>query len=360
MFDWSTVQNYVSEDQHTLQSLFEMCLRAHSNLDKLPLDAEIAQEFLNSYTVVTRRCARQVEALGLFSTNEDADDLTTASLRYILVSFFVAEGYADTRERLPQVRLRVLHEALEWYKDFISICERYQLIHPSAARTAQRILHEEEISDPHCARVEKIEQRRHERAIKEKLTQLVSALRISDIADVLHDCDEEIERELWSAMIQSATITSVRSVEMVRKELDLLKMKVSQLDHDDREEEQHCQENSEANQIGHEQRREEMKSTLMQIAKNLSSRQDRGVAVFKPSHNLPTVTVEQAGLMELEQMRIREEGETRHKLNEERRKSNLNQEEADAENLSQQRALDDWKDDHPAGYGNSKLRPCAL
>jgi hypothetical protein len=28
--------------------------------------------------------------------------------------------------------------------------------------------------------------------------------------------------------------------------------------------------------------------------------------------------------------------------------------------LQEQRKWDDWKDDHPTGYGNSKLRPCAL
>jgi immunoglobulin-binding protein 1 len=30
------------------------------------------------------------------------------------------------------------------------------------------------------------------------------------------------------------------------------------------------------------------------------------------------------------------------------------------EDTEKQRAWDDWKDDHPTGYGNSKLRPCAL
>lgn len=30
------------------------------------------------------------------------------------------------------------------------------------------------------------------------------------------------------------------------------------------------------------------------------------------------------------------------------------------EEVQKQRAWDDWVDDHPAGYGNSKLRPCAL
>lgn len=45
---------------------------------------------------------------------------------------------------------------------------------------------------------------------------------------------------------------------------------------------------------------------------------------------------------------------------EEARKAAQGEEDAEDEALQLQRALDDWKDEHPAGYGNSKLRPCAL
>ena len=55
--------------------------------------------------------------------------------------------------------------------------------------------------------------------------------------------------------------------------------------------------------VEHEKRRKEMRSTLMEIAKTLSSKQDQAKAVFKPSHIMPTFSVEQAGLMELEQVR---------------------------------------------------------
>lgn len=103
--------------------------------------------------------------------------------RYILTRFLVAEGYADTRERLPRVRLGALNTAIKWYKDFLSLCERYNLIHPSAASSAQRIIHGEETSDHHAARMDKIEQRRQERAITAKIDQILSAMRVSEIAD---------------------------------------------------------------------------------------------------------------------------------------------------------------------------------
>lgn len=59
-------------------------------------------------------------------------------------------------------------------------------------------------------------------------------------------------------------------------------------------------------------------------------------------------------------MRIKEEREVQQKLQEEQRRLRLIGDEADDEDLNHQRALDDWKDDHPVGYGNSKLRPCAI
>jgi len=60
------------------------------------------------------------------------------------------------------------------------------------------------------------------------------------------------------------------------------------------------------------------------------------------------------------QMRIREESEALRAHQEEQRKANLSKDEEDDEATWQHRALDDWKDEHPTGYGNSKLRPCAL
>lgn len=45
-----------------------------------------------------------------------------------------------------------------------------------------------------------------------------------------------------------------------------------------------------------------MRGTLFQIARDLSSKQQKAKAVFKPSHILPTITVEEAGLLELEEV----------------------------------------------------------
>jgi len=43
-----------------------------------------------------------------------------------------------------------------------------------------------------------------------------------------------------------------------------------------------------------------------------------------------------------------------------RRIEETDKETLEEEALQKQRAWDDWTDDHPAGYGNSKTRPCAI
>lgn len=48
-----------------------------------------------------------------------------------------------------------------------------------------------------------------------------------------------------------------------------------------------------------------MREKIFEIANNLSMKRDNiRAGVFKPSHTLPTYSVEQAGIIELEEVRI--------------------------------------------------------
>lgn len=52
-----------------------------------------------------------VSSLGLFSPNEEADDISTADLKYLLTPFFLAELQAETDERDPALRKARLQAA---------------------------------------------------------------------------------------------------------------------------------------------------------------------------------------------------------------------------------------------------------
>jgi hypothetical protein len=80
--------------------------------------------------------------------------------------------------------------------------------------------------------------------------------------------------------------------------------------------------------------------------------------VFRPSHTLPTITVEQAGEMEYQQMVAREAASARQQAEEKAADNALPAEDREERELHKVRAMDDFKDANPRGWGNSKLRPC--
>ncbi|RZR98244.1 hypothetical protein BHM03_00027556 [Ensete ventricosum] len=78
------------------------------------------------------------------------------------------------------------------------------------------------------------------------------------------------------------------------------------------------------------------------------------------SRRLPTMSIEEAGLREMEMMQKWQERNA--KLMEEANSSwhkegTTSTDDEDAE-VEKARAWDDWKDDHPRGAGNKKLTPC--
>lgn len=79
--------------------------------------------------------------------------------------------------------------------------------------------------------------------------------------------------------------------------------------------------------------------------------------VFRPSHILPKYTVEQQAEWEMADAmnRDKQQKEAERQIE----NSEANEDPDDDEELGKQRVWDDWKDDHPYGYGNSRLRPCA-
>ena len=84
---------------------------------------------------------------------------------------------------------------------------------------------------------------------------------------------------------------------------------------------------------------------------------DARSALFRPSHILPTMSIEEAGEIELRELMER----TALSKEREKRKSVLEsaktEDELSDEKLYEKRRWDDWKDDNPFGAGNSRRTP---
>ena len=109
-----------------LPLLFTWASRIHRHNDQVnSLDAPQREEAV----AVCRMCMARVQAAALFSANEDADDLATADMKYLLAPFYLAEVLSScpTPEGAGQ-RAPLVEEALRCYTLFLDHCQQYGML----------------------------------------------------------------------------------------------------------------------------------------------------------------------------------------------------------------------------------------
>ncbi|CAL9039411.1 PP2A regulatory subunit TAP46-like [Musa acuminata AAA Group] len=395
MGEWKT------EDM-PLPALFEEASKIHAMASESSVDREALRKGIQTL----RRCDEMISKLGLFSSNETKDDVSTANLKYLLVPFYIGEL---TEKVAEDDRLKVLKISRDHLKEFISICEALELIpEEELERSSQR-----GANTPANQRAKKIARFKRQRAaeaklqeIKEKKERRWRSLRAAALSspvevgeeDVLDDDGEE-EREAWLTTISLSICKAFDLVEMLKKEEEMLaavKERQSKEGEDfaheildertKRAETWHRNAASKAAvskpaepitcatfaqdviegraqlSQAHEHKHQPMIfGPASLVGGRLTSERERMAAqVFQPGYRLPTMSIEEAGLREMEMMKKWQEWNV--KLMEEANSSwhkegTTSTEDEDAE-VEKARAWDDWKDDHPRGAGNKKLTPC--
>ena len=229
--------------------------------------------------------------------------------------------------------------------------------------------------DPTVLRQQKIKKFKREKELKERLDSfqpLVPRIRgtnTTNKGDDDNDDDEdsiedEIVRTYWVTRIQLAVSDALGEVPTLQQEVELLKHRAS-LPTGDKEGTRSS--NNKRSEDGDFLRKLAQaasalqKSTLSASSSNNSRqcRQDIRSEVFRPSHTVATMSVEQYGEVEYQGMMERQRVEEQRKEVEERRRRGMTEDEREDEEVGKQRAWDAFKDDNPWGWGNSKLRPCA-
>ncbi|KAL8133428.1 hypothetical protein AgCh_008769 [Apium graveolens] len=97
-----------------------------------------------------------------------------------------------------------------------------------------------------------------------------------------------------------------------------------------------------------------------------SERERMAAQVFQAGHRLPTMSIEEAGLTEMNMMNDWQErtakmmAEAKSSWYNDGQKTRQGEEEDEDDDAAQDkaRAWDDWKDENPRGAGNKKLTPC--
>jgi len=286
---------------------------------------------------------RHIDSSGVFSKNEDVDDLDVESLRCMNVEYYAALAYdgdvgfahgqshSNSRSSLEQKKNVLLH-----YEGFLERCLQYGALEPEICKIAEKAMEEKE--QPVNAgevRQEKIALFSKERQLKR------------DIDTHVISCGEGASSEIRVVMLMVLNVHACKALKarhLVRQEIEMLES-VERMS--DREKDRCVQDNN--RMAG------ELMGKLKEAVQGLtleSKRESLRQNVFKPSHILPTMTVEEYG--EMEMRRLMNENASKSTQSKEVESSDDSDDEAA---LHKQRAWDDFKDDNPKGWGNSKTRP---
>ncbi|PWA95719.1 2A phosphatase associated protein of 46 kD [Artemisia annua] len=404
----------VKMEDMSLPSLFDKARKIHLQSSD---DSTVDKETLRKGCEALQHCEEMISKLGLFSTNETKQDITTTNLKYILVPFYLAELIEKTGGHDDRIDILKLSQAK--LKEFISFCDAMELV-PEDELEASAQGGQNAVVD---RRAKKIARFKRQRAAESKLLELnerkerrgrsTRAAALSSPADTgdddVEDDDGEEEREAWLTTISLAICKALDLMEMLKKEEEMLSaikekqkqegnVEISQAILDERAktvEDWHrnaaararytkpavpitcatfaqdvLEGRAKVSQAHDHKHQPLMFGPASLVGGSITSERERIAAqVFQPSHRMPTMSIEEAGLKEMEMMNtwqeqtakmIEEANSSWHTEKWKPRAGGGDDDEDEDDEAAQDkaRAFDDWKDENPRGAGNSKLTPC--
>nr|GMC71967.1 PP2A regulatory subunit TAP46-like [Ipomoea batatas] len=396
-------------EEMSLSALFEQARKVHS----MATESSADQDTVKKGCELLRKCEEMISKLGLFSANETKDEISTVNLKFLLVPYYLGE----LMEKISGGdRLQILKASQAMLKEFIAFCEAMELVpedeletsiptgpNAFADRRAKKIARFKRQKAAESKLLE-LKERKERRGRSTKASALSTPVEVGE-EDVL-DEDGEEEREVWLTTISLALCKAIDLLEMLKKEEEMLSaIKEKQLEEgetlisqailDERTKKAEAWHRDAAarsqyinpampitcatfaqdviegranvSQVHEHKHQPLIFGPASLVGRNPTTERERMAAqVFQPNYRLPTMSIEEAGLKEMEIMNkwqertakfMEEANSSWHKENRNSRPGEDDEEDDDAAE-ERARAWDDWKDDNPRGAGNKKLTPC--
>lgn len=263
-----------------------------------------------------------VARVALFSPNEPLEDVATADLPFLLPDARLADLHQRLPTATPHDRKSVLSDARESYERFLGLLESYGALGPPAHRTLYARYTDDPSTfstlgpagaDPARRRDAKIANFKAEKGLKERLETLRRNPRYQ-LNDDGEGPDEELVRELYLAQLAYEAYRAFQGLEGINRELEVLQQAdamrpfLPQRDSGTERDARHRRRQSRDESDGYSERLEprRLQSLLGQGGPILTregkplqpftlvgSRQDVAAGVFRPGHNLPTMSVDE-------------------------------------------------------------------
>ncbi|KAI9141141.1 TAP42-like protein [Paraphysoderma sedebokerense] len=340
----------------------------------LPSSSPQYQSLLNDALSAFNTAALLILKLSIFSPNEELDDINTSNLQYLLIDAYI--GSLTLNIVNPKIdRWDIVHLAQKHFNAFLDTIDHYGLLnHQDKAFLTARLNNAFSKLPPDQQRASKINRYKQSKSIEAKLADLHSQLesfrsktsnssRSTANADNLIDelDQEEIEREWVLTLIQSFVYKVIDDLVSVQEELPMLERlkEIKKLEKEkmERRGERDNKRDQEDNSLrldrppvsqGGPLLSKEGKPLRPFILVDSKTRAEQIRAnVFKPSHRLPTMTIDE--YLEAESERMISGGGKPPAPKDD--PDDQNEAAIDAETYKQ-RAWDEFKDDNPKGAGN--------
>jgi immunoglobulin-binding protein 1 len=317
-------------------------------------------------------CLKMIYKLGVFSPNEGVEDISTTDLPFLLVGYYLAELVQKISTTTPHDRRVIIERAREYYEQFLGQLDNYSILTEPYAKLYSNYTDDTtsfstiSTTDAATRRNAKIANFKAEKQLKVKLETLQKSPRY------LEHGDEEIVREIYLANIAFCTHMAFQGLEGINREIDVLaQATVPLLPQNTSVEVDERRRAEDLKTDGYSERLDQPLKRLQSMFNGQSgpllskegkplqpftivgTRQDIQKGVFRPGHNLPTMSIDEYLEEEKRRGGIIEGGGEASYRREEPDEDNI--EKADAETMKA-REWDDFTEDNPRGAGNTLNR----
>jgi hypothetical protein len=318
-------------------------------------------------------CLEQISRLSLFSPNETAEDISTSDLPYLLVNYYLAELIQKRSSPTPQSRRAIVSSARDAYERYLHLLDSYSLLSDTYTKLLERYTESPTTfstispgADMEARRNAKIANFKTEKELRTKLEFL---RRRPEYGTEDGTGDEEAVRAVHLAHLAYAAHMTFQGLESLNRELEVLSRAPDPLipststvaqDEDERRRTRREEGFSERLDAGAPKRLASLDGPLLSGQGKplrpftlLGNRAEIAKGVFRPGHNLPTMTIDE--YLEEEKRRggiIEGGGEASGRRPE---PDEDNYEKADAETYKA-REWDEFTEANPRGSGNTLNR----
>lgn len=260
-------------------------------------------------------CLELISQLRIFSPNESLEDLSTNELPYLLVQYHLAELIQKVPTSMPSERKDIIEKTRSCYERFLFALDSYSLLEPQYSKMLESYTENPTSfsttpsTNAETRRNTKISNFKAEKALKQKLAYLRKNPAYGDLdAADGSGGDEEVVRTVHLANLALSVHLSFQQLESLNREAEILEQapeplipQSSTVEEDERRRQESMRQDGYTERLDRPFKRLQSfngpmlskEGKPLQPFTIVGTRQDLAKTVFRPGHNLPTMSIDE-------------------------------------------------------------------